>query len=106
MTTHELAERTSLALHQAVAERLRADPLQVDRARARVEDALRTGSTHRYYAERWLELLSGPLETLCAVLVSTTEEATALRQTTPFAGVLDPATRWRIWRGVREGGRP
>jgi hypothetical protein len=25
----------------------------------------------------------------------------ALRQCTPFAGVVDPRTRWRIWRETR-----
>ena len=34
---HAVAEETSLALHRAVAERLRADPSQVERARRRVE---------------------------------------------------------------------
>jgi hypothetical protein len=25
-----------------------------------------------------------------------------MRQSTPFAGVIDPRQRWRIWREVRE----
>jgi hypothetical protein len=33
--------------------------------------------------------------------VDESEEARALRQVTPFAGAIDPRTRWRIWREVR-----
>jgi hypothetical protein len=34
--------------------------------------------------------------------VDPAEGARALRQCSPFAGVIDPRTRWRIWREVRE----
>jgi len=40
---------------------------------------------------------------LLAVLQADTDDARALRQATPFAGVVEPRERWRIWREVREG---
>jgi hypothetical protein len=98
---HRLAEETSIELHRAVAERLRAEPVLLDRARTRVRVWAADGSVHPSYVERWQRLLAGPLDEICRALVDPGEEARALRQVTPFAGVLDPRTRWRIWREVR-----
>jgi hypothetical protein len=98
---HRLAEERSIALHAAVAERLRADPRLLDRARARVQGWLAHGPVHPRYARAWAELLARPLEEVCAAIVDPGERARALRQSTPFAGVIDARTRWRIWRQVR-----
>jgi len=98
---HRLAELRSIAYHQALAGRMAGDPQLVERARARVTQWLAEGRAP-YYARRWAELLSGPLDRLRELLVADTEDARALRQSTPFAGELDPRERWRIWREVRE----
>ena len=57
---------------------------------------------HARWADAWERVLERPLEEVCAVLTDPSEEARALRQSTPFAGILDPRTRWRIWRSVRD----
>jgi hypothetical protein len=101
---HAVAEDVSLELHRAVAERLLEDPPLVERARARVADWLRDGSVARPYAEAWGAILRQPIEAVARFLVDPGERARQLRQTSPFAGVLDPRTRWSIWRRVREGG--
>lgn len=98
---HELAARTSIELHRAVAERLRARPELVEVARRRVEGWRERGGVHREYAEQWGELLDRPLAELCAYLVDDSEQARDLRQVSPFAGVLDARTRWEIWRRAR-----
>ena len=99
---HELAEARSLALHHAVAARLREQPALLDAARARVEAWRRDGSVAPFYASAWADVLAGDLEAVAAALVAPGERATALRQVTPFAGVVDPRTRWQIWRQERE----
>ena len=99
MQGHARAEHTSLVLHREVARRLRADPEWVTRARERVRAW--GDEVHPSYRERWLALLSGPLDTLCDLLEADTEEARDLRQVSPFAGILDPETRWRLWRQAR-----
>jgi hypothetical protein len=43
---------------------------------------------------------------LLAELTSSSEAAQALRQTSAFAGVLDPATRMKIWHEVRASAEP
>ncbi len=98
MPSLTLAERRSLALHQAVAARLREDPRLVERARTTVIECEREGRLHPQYARQWRELLQLPLEELIVKLLDHGEEMCALRQTTPFAGVLEPRQRWRILR--------
>ncbi len=101
MDLHRLAEERSLALHAAIETRLRKDPALIGRARERVRGWLSDGSVHRFYAERWRALLDGPDTLLFATLASTDEEDRALRQVTPFAGVVPAKERWAIWRDVR-----
>ena len=82
------------------ADRLRADPSVLANARRRVATWCETGAVHPRYAEAWKALLDRPIETIVAALVDESEQMTALRQTSPFAGVLDPRTRWQLWRSV------
>ena len=102
VNAHRLAEERSLALHCAIADKLAMDATALERARARVRRWLESSEVSPHWARRWDEVLSRPLSEICAFLVEESEEARALRQVTPFAGVIDPRTRWRIWREVRE----
>jgi hypothetical protein len=100
---HAVAEDVSLELHRAVAQRLLEDPALVERARERVAGWLRDGSVATPYAEAWQAVLAGPVEAVARFLEDPGEKACQMRQTSPFAGVLDPRTRWSIWRRAREG---
>lgn len=102
MNLHRLAELRSIALHAAVAERLAERPDLVDRARARIATWRRDGRLAEVYASRWAALLDLPLDELAAKLVEDSEEMRELRQATPFAGVVPPRERFRIWREVAE----
>jgi hypothetical protein len=106
VNAHRLAEERSLALHQAIANRMVDDPAILDRGRARVQAWLETGDVHPYWAREWQSILSRPLEEVRAALVDSAEHARALRQVTPFAGVIDARSRWRIWREVRAALEP
>ncbi len=99
---HFLAEERSLALHAAVAERLRENPTLLEVARARVSGWIERGSVSSHYAQAWQEILARPLEDVLQAIVDPGEGARALRQVSPFAGVIDPRSRWRILREVRE----
>jgi hypothetical protein len=107
--SHALAERRSLAAHCEIARRLELDPKLLVAASARLEQSIAQGTTSQYYAERWRALLQGPLEILTASLKSPLEDAKALRQATPFSGVLTSQERWLLWKQVRaefEAGTP
>jgi hypothetical protein len=97
-----LAFERSLALHEAVALLLREHPSLVSRARERVDRWRQSGTVASLYVEQWESLLQRPVEDLTRGMTAPTEEAHELRQVSPFAGALDPRTRWRIRREVRE----
>ena len=99
---HRLAELRSLAFHGAVAERIRAYPHVLARARARASEWVRDGGRTSGAARAWAEILAAPVDEICAFLTDPSERATALRQSTPFAGAIDSRERWRIWRAVRD----
>jgi len=98
MNLHRLAEQRSLAYHRAVAERLTREPELIEVARERAAAWAREGSPA---AEAWLDLLAGPLPALIDFMRSESERARELRQSTPFAGMLDARERWRLWDEVR-----
>jgi hypothetical protein len=101
MNAHRLAEERSVAYHRAIAERLREEGV-LERARRRVAGWLGAGDTAPFYARKWAEVLSGDASAIAAFLVERSELADELRQSSPFAGALEPEERWRIWRETRE----
>lgn len=100
---HRVAEARSLALHREVARRIRERPELLDEVRARVEAWLRDGSVAIPYARSWWEILSRDLERIVEAILDPSERGRDLRQCTPFAGIIDPRTRWKILDDVREG---
>src|ERR1043166_2437008 len=102
MDPHSLHDHRSLEIHRLVAERIRADPGVLDVARKRVAEWQRTPTMNPKHPMAWSQLLSGPIDRLLEVLVSPSEAATELRHVSPFAGVVDMATRERIWREVKD----
>ena len=85
-------------MHRVVAQRLAADPTAWADARRRVR---RWAEEGRPYAARWAALIDGDPTQLYAAMVDPAEWARALRQSTPFAGVLDARARWAIHAEVR-----
>jgi hypothetical protein len=91
----------SLQLHSRIAEHLRERPELVERARQRVESEV-YASTHSEYAERWRTLLRGPLDDLLQTLTAETDDAQAMRQTSPLTFVLSTRERYAIWKATRQ----
>lgn len=85
-----------------IAQRVAADPGRIEVARAHMLAWAARNTLSPWYVERWLALLDGPLPTLLAKLVEDSEDARALRQSSPFAGVLDAHERRAIHRAVRQ----
>jgi hypothetical protein len=100
MDLHRLAEERSIAYHRVIAERLQRQPEVLQKARQRVQGWLASGSP--FYARKWAEVLAGDPPSIAAFLVERSELAIELRQSSPFAGALDPRERWKIWRETRE----
>lgn len=104
MDPHRIAEARSLAYHRVVAERLASEPAILQDARARVRSWLHADPTS-HFARAWDDVLQRPVREIVALLTDPGERACELRQSTPFAGVLDPRERWRLWREVGERSR-
>jgi hypothetical protein len=94
---HQRIDRRSLALHRAIAGKLRADPALIAIAIDNIERWSRAGGRSQPYFDAWREILSRPLPEILDLLGEEGERMTALRQATPFAGVLTPAERWAIY---------
>jgi hypothetical protein len=84
---YKLIDERSRQMHVLIAERLRRDPSLVDRAKENLARWRLTSSADAYRTlDEWKYLLNCDFDHLLSVLVSTDEEATRLRQSSPFAG--------------------
>jgi hypothetical protein len=106
MDAHRLAEERSVEYHRVVADRLHHRPGVLDDARRRVHDWLTAARENRSpapeYAQRWSAVLAGEPSDIAAFLVERSDLADELRQSSPFAGSLEPRERWKIWRDTRD----
>ena len=100
---HQRIDRRSLALHRAIAEKLREQPALMEIARENLERWSLSGGRSQPYWDAWRELLGRPLPEVLDLLVDPGERMTAMRQATPFAGVLEPAERWAIYERFESG---
>lgn len=94
---HKRIDGRSLALHRAMAAKLSADPSLLAIALDNIERWSRMGSRSQPYWDAWREILNRPLPEILQLMVEDSERMTAMRQATPFAGVLEPAERWAIY---------
>lgn len=101
MDAFRLDYERSLALHEAVAHKLRENPELLVRARAKLEEWIARGGRSTLLLIRWRDVLAGSVEAVAAVLTDPSEDAAWLRSASPFAGILDPQTRLAILRRVR-----
>jgi hypothetical protein len=97
-----LSEERSIAYHRVIAERMLRQPEIREKALQRVQTWMASGGEPPFYAQKWAEILTGDLSSIASFLTDRSELAFELRQSSPFAGVLTPEERWRIWRETRE----
>ena len=94
---HGRVDERSLAMHQLVAQKLRADPALLDKARENLRRWQSTeGSPSQTLAE-WENILSFPASRVAQFLEERSDRATRLRQSSPFAGILTEAERQTIY---------
>jgi hypothetical protein len=95
MRSHQWIDDRSLALHTAVAAKLEARPELLDVARQNLHRWLDTRPAAAL--REWQAILDrSPLPEVIALLRARTAEATRLRQSSPFAGVLSQSERQSI----------
>lgn len=94
---HQRIDQRSIALHRAIADKLRADPSLLAVAQDNLERWSRENSRSQPYWDAWREILSRPLDEVLALMVEESERMAAMRQANPFAGILTPRERWAIY---------
>ncbi|MBL8511175.1 MAG: hypothetical protein JNM52_05970 [Betaproteobacteria bacterium] len=95
MKTHQEIDQRSLALHRLVASKIRANPDLFGRAKitlARWRDLV-SNSSHPYLTE-WETLMQQGMEPCLAMATEDSPRAAALRQSSPFAGILTHQERF------------
>ena len=102
MRTHQLIDERSLALGRAVVGKIDADPYcrGVERARQVCSHWMRLHDNA--YIRKWRSILARTWPEIRTVLLDPSEEGQALRQCSPFCGVLTPGERWEIYRRYRD----
>jgi len=90
-------ERRSLELHRAIAAKLRAQPELLAIAHENIQRWSAQGGRSQPYLDTWRVILERPLEEILQVIAEDSPRMTSLRQSSPFAGVLDPRERWHVY---------
>jgi len=96
ITGHQRIEERSIALHKRISELLEKDPQLLNVARQNLQKGVEVHGDLSVFQE-WREILDRPLGEIKAILVSPSEKARWLRQSSPFAGILEPRERWKIY---------
>ncbi len=98
--SQEFIDALALARHREIARMLDDAPSILEKARANAERWLASGNYDEGEAasvREWLPLLvNGRLDELRDVLTSSSENATRMRQSSPFTGIIPKATYRRL----------
>lgn len=105
MRSPERLDARSLQLHQLIAQKVRAHPELFARVPATLRHWRGTVDARTMpYIDRWDEIVSRGMEAALAVATEDSEDARALRQASPFCGILthkERASFFRNWRWDR-----
>ncbi len=93
---HDRIEARSLAMHRAIAGKLRKNPRLLDAARENIRRWRRRGVDVTAFAE-WEAILERGVAETVRVLTDSSENSARLRKSTPFTGVLTPEERRRFF---------
>ena len=102
MNWHEVIDERNYEMHQVIADLLRRDPAKLQRANRWID---RRMADPEYSVQlkgalrEWLDLMEGEgLEGVLRVLTDRDEDATRMRQSSPFACLMPQDERTRIMR--------
>jgi len=97
ISDHIRLDERSLALHEVVAKKLSHNPHLLDVAKENLRRWQAATTSSSPALSEWEAILAGPVGTIALILVERSENATRLRQSSPFAGVLTEAERRAIY---------
>jgi hypothetical protein len=89
-------------MHAVIAAKIDRDPALIAVAHRNLQRwQQRWGQRPPQWAKEWLSILERSWPDIAAVMTDPCETSTRLRQSSPFAGVLSPAERRRIYDAFR-----
>jgi len=92
-------DRRSQALHRAISDRLMARPVEtLDHAQQNLALMRTRNPQAADLFNEWDNILSRPVESIVTAMLDPSLRARDLRKVTPFAGVLEPHERTRVYR--------
>ena len=99
---HRILDIRSLAMHCKIAQKISRDPDLLDKARVNIK-RWRAKSVGRpqQYLDEWQAILERPWSEIAEIITSMSEDATRLRSSSPFAGVLTADEREQIYAAFR-----
>lgn len=101
--THDVLDRRSLALHRLIVEQVRANPDLMNKVRGNLDRWATTASpSSQPYVNAWRKLLEQGDEAILQAAIATGENANAMRQASPFAGVLPHSVRFKFFKEWRD----
>lgn len=97
MRTHQEIDQRSLMLHRFVADKMRRNPALFTVAKATLA-RWRAGAAaaSRPYLVQWEVLMHEGMEACLAMAVEQSQRADALRQSSPFSGILTNSERFKL----------
>jgi hypothetical protein len=99
---HRVIDARSLAMHVIAAEKIERDPSLLQIPRRNLERWIaRSGGSPPAWLTEWQRILRKPWPVVAALITELSEDATRLRQSSPFAGVLSSEQRRKIYEAFR-----
>jgi hypothetical protein len=102
LKTHQEIDRRSLAMAQAIVEKIDHDPERKGLAQAKAVGERWFRQNAASAVAEWLEILKKPWPEIREILLDESEHGQRLRQSGPFGIVLSPQERWAIYRAFNE----
>ena len=89
-------------MHCKIVQKISRDPRLLKKAKSNLSrwSAKTAGPKPRYLTE-WQEILEKPWPTIAEMMTSMSEDATRLRSSSPFAGILNEKEREQIYAAFR-----
>ena len=102
-SSHRLHEARSLAMHAAIARKIDREPALLEIARGNLHRWRQLDAHHPApeWLKEWSALLKKSWAEIASLIVEPSERAARLRQSSPFAGLLSPLERKRIYEAFR-----
>ena len=95
---HRVLDARSLAMHCKIAQKFSREPEILEIARKNLARwQQKSAGVSPRYLEAWPEILKRPWSEIAGFITSMSQEATRLRSSSPFAGVLTHRERKRIY---------